>query len=775
MEQEPGQDPEHDGPAGPQPGEGSPEPDDNDESVFGPWDGLEGTLGAAKEREELLSAFAPGGTWDGRPPGPELAAAVAKAAGPQWRCGLATGPELIGLLRAMAALQSWAGAGLLGMIRALIRDDDPSFLGRARHGDLPDEWDDSLVHEIALALAVSAPSAEKTTRAAWELGARLPGRRAAAPRGDPGPAAGAAGRRGLRGSVRRERAKAEELLLPRADRAAAQDLHPDRADRHRDRRGGRPGPGRAAAEGGREAPLTGDDVPRAGPVPRPCRAGTCRPTRPWPRSPTSTARAAAVQGLRRVPGRADRPAAGDGVPRPPQRHLRRRPDRLRPSQPRRRPGRRGPGESRRPPRIGPADTEPGATPAGQRGPAGEPGLGGSDCPCDECDGRCAPPDDDLPDGRTRRRRARRPGGPGDGGDGGPRGGGEPPATSGPGGEAKHGPGDDDGPRPSTAPPAPRPTIPGPDDAKPALTDLVLPLATLLGLADRPGEGHGLGTLDPALCRTLAATAARSPHTTICVTVTNHDGIAIGHGCAKPGRPAPAARRPRPAPGRAPRPDQPHHHRDPPGPTTRPAGSRHPDTQQPARPDHRATTATRAAGDRLGARPPRRQRPPATPTGAAPGRSPCPAAWSSTSTSSPCPRLTATTATSPTPTSPTPPSATSSRSATTPARSRPATATPAKRLRARRPVRPGRRHVRLQRGSKKPQMPPGQAVTRLERHPAQTRLAPVDHPPRPHLHPRPQALPRLSERKRGSLPIPAVIVMLVACTPVPASWSCSTCT
>ena len=72
-------------------------------------------------------------------------------------------------------MQSWAGAGLLGVIRALIRDDDLDFLGRPRHGDLPDVWDDSLVHEIALALAASAPSAEKTTRAAWELGARLPG------------------------------------------------------------------------------------------------------------------------------------------------------------------------------------------------------------------------------------------------------------------------------------------------------------------------------------------------------------------------------------------------------------------------------------------------------------------------------------------------------------------------------------------------------------------------------------------------------------------------
>src|SRR5580693_647709 len=203
MEQESGQDPEHDGPAGSQPPPESSHPGDtgspdagasgagasgadadagtsdgdgdDQESVFGPWEALEGTLGAARERGELLAGFAPGGVWDKHPPGPELAVAVARAAGPDWRCGLATGEEKIGLLRAMAALQSWSGAGVLGMVRALIRDDDEAFLGRPRHGDLPDEWDDSLVHEIALALAVSSPSAARTTQAAWELGARLPG------------------------------------------------------------------------------------------------------------------------------------------------------------------------------------------------------------------------------------------------------------------------------------------------------------------------------------------------------------------------------------------------------------------------------------------------------------------------------------------------------------------------------------------------------------------------------------------------------------------------
>jgi hypothetical protein len=61
---------------------------------------------------------------------------------------------------------------------------------------------------------------------------------------------------------------------------------------------------------------------------------------------------------------------------------------------------------------------------------------------------------------------------------------------------------------------------------------VLPLATLLGLANRPGEGHRLGPLDPDLCRELALAAAASPDSRQCVTVTDPDGIAIGHGCAR---------------------------------------------------------------------------------------------------------------------------------------------------------------------------------------------------------------------------------------------------
>jgi Domain of unknown function (DUF222) len=63
--------------------------------------------------------------------------------------------------------------------------------------------------------------------------------------------------------------------------------------------------------------------------------------------------------------------------------------------------------------------------------------------------------------------------------------------------------------------------------------LTVPLASLLDLDDRPGEIPGIGPVDPWLARDLAAAAARNPKTTWCVTVTDQDGHAFGHGCARP--------------------------------------------------------------------------------------------------------------------------------------------------------------------------------------------------------------------------------------------------
>jgi uncharacterized protein DUF222 len=63
--------------------------------------------------------------------------------------------------------------------------------------------------------------------------------------------------------------------------------------------------------------------------------------------------------------------------------------------------------------------------------------------------------------------------------------------------------------------------------------LTVPLATVTGLADRPGELAGIGPVDPRLARDLARAAAQNPKTTWCVTVTDKDGHAVGHGCARP--------------------------------------------------------------------------------------------------------------------------------------------------------------------------------------------------------------------------------------------------
>jgi hypothetical protein len=625
MEREPGQDPEHDGPDGPQPGKGSPGPDDagvpddagspgapgsdttssrasgfgssgadagtddDDMSEFGPWDALEGTLGAAKEREDLLSGFAPGGVWDKHPPGPELAAAVAQAVGPEWRCAVATGEELVGLLRAMAALQSWSGAGLLGMIRALIRDDDLDFLGRPRHGDLPDVWDDSLVHEISLALAVSAPSAEKTTRAAWELGARLPGVELLLRDGTLDLPRARLVTEVFADLSDENCAKAEELLLPeltapprktytqveRLATAIAVGVDPDLAERRRKKAEQHRSRVQMFREQSGTAALSGRDLPAdqtlAAYANLDARARQYRDCGAFPGERIDRLRATAYLDILNGFSAEDRIACGRLSPDDADADDEVDDNAL-----------GGAFDEDSPP------TGPGPGP----GPGDDgPSLGGSDCSCRECDGRCAPPDDDPGDddpgddnpgddnpgddnpgddnpgdddpgddprggppgggegdgtsdgpGRDDGPGQGDPGdGSGGGGDGTRSGGGHPPRDHGdpdpddrhPGSdEPEHGPGDD---APGTTPPASRSPVPGTDGPPPTLTDLVLPLATLLGPAKRPGEGHGLGTLDPDLCRTLAATAARSRRTTICITVTDPDGIAIGHGCVTSGR------------------------------------------------------------------------------------------------------------------------------------------------------------------------------------------------------------------------------------------------
>ncbi len=127
-------------------------------------------------------------------------------------------------------------------------------------------------------------------------------------------------------------------------------------------------------------------------------------------------------------------------------------------------------------------------------------------------------------------------GPGGGTDGGPAGNGDRDDGNGDdGGNGGPGPG---GPHPvhpgGTTDPGGAGVVPGDVPAGFAgRVDLTIPLANLLGLAERPGVMSRAGAIDPALTRDLAAAAARNPRSTWCVTVTGADGRPVAHGCGRP--------------------------------------------------------------------------------------------------------------------------------------------------------------------------------------------------------------------------------------------------
>lgn len=428
-------------------------------------------------RDERLAGFAGGGEWEVRPPGPELAAVLAAVAGEEWRCPGADPEELVGVLRRAAALESWAAAVKLGVIREMFRQDDLPGAGRPRHGDLPDQWSDSLNHELALALACSVQSAEKTALAAWELGARLPGIAALLADGTLAYAKARLIAETFQLLSDADAARAEALLLPRlvgatgktfgqiaglASRIAAQ-VDPGLAERRR----------KAAVKHASRVQLLREQSGAA------CLSGRELP-------PDETLAANANVAARAMEYKASGAFPGAGM------------DEFRSTayldliNGRTTDGRIA---------LGHLSTDPPDPDAAPWGETATQNRDGDD------------PDDDEPGGTAR------PGGNGPG-CGGPGHGSDPdggePGGSGAGGQV---------------PPAFQ-RKPG---GRPVLADLVIPLATLLGLAERPGEAHGLGVLDPGLCRDLAVLAVASPHTLLCVTVTDTDGVAIGHGCGRPGR------------------------------------------------------------------------------------------------------------------------------------------------------------------------------------------------------------------------------------------------
>jgi hypothetical protein len=230
----------------------------------------------------------------------------------------------------------------------------------------------------------------------------------------------------------------------------------------------------------------------------------------------------------------------------------------------------GPGQAAGTAAAGPGDgtSGPGSDPgqgtddAPGRGPGSDPGQGTDDAPgrgpgSDPGQGT----DGDVGQGTD--------GGPGDGNEGpdsGPGGNGGGPDDPGPdqpgGGNGGHGGSGTGGSGGGGAG-----ALPGIPAGFAARTNLTLPLATLLWLADRPGTLPGIGPVDPALARDLAAAAARHPASTFCLTITDPHGRPLAHGC---GRPPPRGQRNHDTPGGAARDGPPH----PPGEDHQPADSKH---------------------------------------------------------------------------------------------------------------------------------------------------------------------------------------------------------
>ena len=73
---------------------------------------------------------------------------------------------------------------------------------------------------------------------------------------------------------------------------------------------------------------------------------------------------------------------------------------------------------------------------------------------------------------------------------------------------------------------------GPPGGLAARINVTVPLPTLLGTSDTPGEVAAFGPVDAELARELARAAGMHPATRWCVTVVGQHGQAVGHGCAR---------------------------------------------------------------------------------------------------------------------------------------------------------------------------------------------------------------------------------------------------
>jgi hypothetical protein len=443
-----------------------------------PWPGEVPGHGTALSA--LLAGFEHGGEWGAAPPSAALAAALEAAAGPDGRYDCADVDALVGIARQWAAVESWAAAGLLATLRAMIREDGDGQPLLRRRGDLPDGWNDSLNYEVAAALAMGPVSAGNLAGLAWTLGARLPG----------------IGRLLADGTLTRakvkliaatfealnddEAARAEALILPdlagktyfqveRLAWRAAVAVAPDVAERRRRQAEKDRARVTVFREDSGAVGLSGRDLPApqalSGHANVVARARQYAASGAFDGQAASALEALAYLHLLNGVSAADAIAFARTSATQPQNSQRNRED---------------------------SPEEEAGDEAGERGnpPGGHPAM-------------AAPPDD--------------------GGTGQPEGGERPGDDEGSGDGSGHGDGAGDGSGPG-----------GAGGRLEVLPEVTVPLATLLGLAERPGENRLLGPLDPALARDLAAAAAGSPHSRWEVTIVDDHGYAVGHGVARPG-------------------------------------------------------------------------------------------------------------------------------------------------------------------------------------------------------------------------------------------------
>jgi hypothetical protein len=457
--------------------------------------------GRGECRPASLDGFGHGGARAGAPPSAALAAALEAAAGPGDRYDGADTDALVGVVRQWAAVESWAAAGKLGALRAMMREDGEGAALLGRRGDLPGGWDDSLNYEVAGALAMGPVSAGNLAGLAWALGARLPGVGRLLAGGALTLAKAKLVAAVFEPLEEGEAARAEALVLPglagktyfqveRLAWRAALAVAPDVAERRRSRAERERARVTVFREESGAVGLSGRDLPAAqalaGHASVVGRAKEYEASGAFPGQTTSSLQALAylhlLNGVTAGDAIAFARAAGAEPPNG------------------------GPDDS------GPDDSGPeGGEPeggghdedAGDGGSRSEAGSGSHGDDEDPGHGE-DPGDGEDPGGGS---------GPGNGGDG-PGGGG---GGLGSGGDQR------------------------------ALPEVTVPLVTLQGHATRAGESRLLGPLDPAMARDLAVAAARSPCSRWEVTIVDEQGYAAGHGIARPRRGS--RRRPRP-PGKS---------------------------------------------------------------------------------------------------------------------------------------------------------------------------------------------------------------------------------